>query len=36
MISPEVLDARRIPIEKLIALRRREAKDSGSDLRRRK
>lgn len=33
MISPEVLDARKIPIEKLIALRRREAKDSGSDLR---
>lgn len=33
MISPEVLDARKIPIKKLIALRRREAKDSGSDLR---
>ncbi len=32
MISPEVLDARKVPVEKLIALRRREAKDGGSDL----
>lgn len=32
VISPEVLDARRIPIEKLVALRRREAKEGGSAL----
>ena len=32
MISPEVLDARKVPIEKLVALRRREAKANGSDL----
>jgi hypothetical protein len=32
MISPEVIDARKIPIKKLIALRKREARDSGSDL----
>lgn len=33
LISPEVLDARRIPIKKLVNLRKREAKEHGSDLR---